>query len=74
MPIDSVEIHAVPVTDPQRSTRFFRDVPGFERVREEPMGRGATIAWVTWFAQIRPGGARDTAASPSTARTTLAAR
>jgi catechol 2,3-dioxygenase-like lactoylglutathione lyase family enzyme len=58
----------VPVSDQQRSKRFYRDVVGFELVREEPIGPGqswiqlapkgspTTIALVTWFDTMRPGG------------------
>ena len=68
MPITSFEILSVPVSDPQRSKAFYRDVLGFELVREEPMGpnmswiqlaprgQGVTIALVTWFEQMKPGG------------------
>jgi catechol 2,3-dioxygenase-like lactoylglutathione lyase family enzyme len=68
MPIKSFEIVSVPVSDQQRSKVFYRDVLGFELVREEPMGPGqswiqlaplgssTTIALVTWFEAMRPGG------------------
>ena len=68
MPITSFEILSVPVSDPQRSKAFYRDVLGFELIREEPMGpdmswiqlaprgQGVTIALVTWFEQMKPGG------------------
>ncbi len=68
MPIHSFEILSVPVSDPQRAKRFYRDVLGFDLVREEPMGpgmtwiqlappgQGVTIALVTWFDQMKPGG------------------
>jgi catechol 2,3-dioxygenase-like lactoylglutathione lyase family enzyme len=66
--IVSFEILSVPVSDQQRSKTFYRDVLGFELVREEPMGPGqswiqlspkgcaTTIALVTWFESMRPGG------------------
>src|ERR1700689_1133982 len=38
MAIKSFEIVSVPVSDQQRSKEFYRDVVGFELVREEPMG------------------------------------
>ena len=68
MPIQSFEIISVPVTDPQRAKRFYQDVLGFELVREQPMGpdmtwiqlapkgQSVTIALVTWFEQMKPGG------------------
>jgi catechol 2,3-dioxygenase-like lactoylglutathione lyase family enzyme len=66
--IKSFEIVSVPVSDQQRSKQFYRDVLGFELVREDPMGPGqswiqlapkgspTTIALVTWFETMRPGG------------------
>jgi catechol 2,3-dioxygenase-like lactoylglutathione lyase family enzyme len=68
MSIHSVEIISVPVSDQQRAKRFYQDVLGFELVRESPMGPGmnwiqlaprghsVTIALVTWFDQMKPGG------------------
>ncbi|MGC1548701.1 MAG: VOC family protein [Rhodanobacter sp.] len=68
MAITSFEILSVPVSDPQRSKAFYRDVLGFDLVRESPMGPGqtwiqlspvgcaTTIALVTWFDTMRPGG------------------
>ena len=68
MPIRSFEIISVPVSDQQRAKRFYADVLGFELVRESPMGpgmswiqlaprgQGVTIALVTWFDQMKPGG------------------
>ena len=68
MSIHSFEILSVPVSDPQRAKLFYRDVLGFELIREEPMGpdmtwiqlappgQGVTIALVTWFEQMKPGG------------------
>jgi predicted enzyme related to lactoylglutathione lyase len=58
----------VPVTDPERAKAFYRDVLGFTLLREEPMGPGqkwiqlappgcaTTIALVTWFEAMKPGG------------------
>jgi predicted enzyme related to lactoylglutathione lyase len=66
--ITSFEIVSVPVSDQQRSKQFYRDVVGFELVREDLMGPGqswiqlapkgcaTTIALVTWFETMRPGG------------------
>jgi catechol 2,3-dioxygenase-like lactoylglutathione lyase family enzyme len=68
MAIHSFEILSVPVRDPQRAKAFYRDVLGFELVRESPMGPGqtwiqlapkghsVTIALVTWFDRMKPGG------------------
>jgi len=68
MPVSSFEIVSVPVSDQDRSLRFYRDVLGLDLVREEPMGPGqkwiqlapkgcaTTIALVTWFETMRPGG------------------
>jgi catechol 2,3-dioxygenase-like lactoylglutathione lyase family enzyme len=68
MAIKSFEIVSVPVSDQQRSMQFYRDVVGFELLRDEPMGPGqswiqlapkgclTTIALVTWFETMRPGG------------------
>ena len=68
MAIKSFEIISVPVSDQQRSKQFYRDVLGFELLRDEPMGPGqswiqlapkgclTTIALVTWFETMRPGG------------------
>lgn len=68
MAITSFEIVSVPVADPQRAKRFYQDVLGFELVRESPMGPdmtwiqlsppgcSMTIALVTWFDTMPPGG------------------
>jgi catechol 2,3-dioxygenase-like lactoylglutathione lyase family enzyme len=68
MTISSFEIVSVPVSDQEQSKIFYRDVVGFEVLREEPMGPGqkwiqlalkgcsTTIALVTWFETMRPGG------------------
>jgi len=68
MSISSFEILSVPVSDAQRAKQFYRDVLGFELLREEPMGPGmswiqlappgqtVSIALVTWFEQMKPGG------------------
>ncbi len=68
MAITSFEIVSVPVTDPQHAKRFYQEVLGFELVRESPMGPeqtwiqlcppgcATTIALVTWFDTMRPGG------------------
>lgn len=68
MSISGFEILSVPVSDPQRAKAFYRDVLGFELIRESPMGpdmtwiqlappgQAVTIALVTWFDRMRPGG------------------
>jgi catechol 2,3-dioxygenase-like lactoylglutathione lyase family enzyme len=68
MTIRSFEIISIPVSDQERAKRFYRDTLGFELLREESMGstgkwiqlapRGCstTIALVTWFDAMRPGG------------------
>ncbi len=68
MPILSFEIVSVPVSDQGKSLDFYHQVLGFDIVRNEPMGPGArwiqlaphgsptTIALVTWFDNMRPGG------------------
>lgn len=68
MAITSFEIVSVPVSDPEKSKIFYRDVLGFDLIREEPMGPemkwiqlaphgcATTIALVTWFDTMRPGG------------------
>lgn len=68
MTIHSFEILSVPVSDQQRAKLFYRDVLGFAVIREDPMGPGmswiqlappgqpVTIALVTWFETMKPGG------------------
>jgi catechol 2,3-dioxygenase-like lactoylglutathione lyase family enzyme len=68
MAIQSFEILSVPVSDQDRAKRFYQDTLGFELVREDPMGPtqkwiqlapkgcSTTIALVTWFDAMRPGG------------------
>ena len=68
MSIHSFEIISVPVADQQRAKHFYKDVLGFELIRESPMGPGmswiqlapkghsVTIALVSWFEQMKPGG------------------
>jgi catechol 2,3-dioxygenase-like lactoylglutathione lyase family enzyme len=68
MSIHSFEVISVPVADQQRAKIFYRDVLGFELIRESPMGPGmswiqlapkghsVTIALVSWFEQMKPGG------------------
>jgi catechol 2,3-dioxygenase-like lactoylglutathione lyase family enzyme len=68
MAIVSFEIVSVPVSDQERSKIFYRDILGFDVLRNEPMGPsarwiqlsppgcGTTIALVTWFDTMKPGG------------------
>jgi catechol 2,3-dioxygenase-like lactoylglutathione lyase family enzyme len=68
MALVSFEIVSVPVADQEKSKIFYRDILGFTLLREEPMGPGAkwiqlapagcstTIALVTWFDNMKPGG------------------
>ena len=68
MTITTFEIVSIPVADAQKSKAFYRDVMGFTLIREEPMGpdmtwiqlapKGSpvTIALVTWFDNLKPGG------------------
>ena len=68
MTILSFEILSVPVSDQQRAKQFYRNVLGFKLIREEPMGPGmswiqlappgqsVTVALVTWFENMKPGG------------------
>jgi catechol 2,3-dioxygenase-like lactoylglutathione lyase family enzyme len=68
MSISSFEILSVPVSDQERAKKFYRDILGFDLLREEAMGPDAkwiqlapkgcatTIALVTWFDGMRPGG------------------
>jgi catechol 2,3-dioxygenase-like lactoylglutathione lyase family enzyme len=67
MAITSFEVVSVPVSDPQRSKAFYRDVLGFALLREMPMGPtqtwiqlsppgcATTIALVTWFDKMPSG-------------------
>ncbi len=68
MAITSFEIVSVPVTDPDKARDFYQHMLGMDLLREEPMGPGqkwiqlapkgcsTTIALVTWFDTMRPGG------------------
>ena len=68
MSITSFEIISVPVADQQRAKQFYREILGFDLLREEPMGPSAkwiqlapkgcatTITLATWFDSMRPGG------------------
>jgi catechol 2,3-dioxygenase-like lactoylglutathione lyase family enzyme len=68
MAIVSFEIISVPVSDQDKSKAFYRDVLGFTLLRDEPMGPTGrwiqltppgcttTVALVTWFDNMKPGG------------------
>jgi catechol 2,3-dioxygenase-like lactoylglutathione lyase family enzyme len=68
MAITSFEIVSVPVADQEIAKKFYRDVLGFELLRDEPMGPSGrwiqlapqgcatTISLVGWFDSMRPGG------------------
>jgi catechol 2,3-dioxygenase-like lactoylglutathione lyase family enzyme len=68
MTISSFEIVSVPVSDQERAKQFYRDTLGFDVLRDEamgpkdrwiqlaPKGCSTTIALVTWFETMRPGG------------------
>ena len=68
MTITSFEVGSIPVLGAQKAKAFYRDVMGFTLIREEPLGpdmtwiqlapKGSpvTIALVTWFDDLKPGG------------------
>jgi catechol 2,3-dioxygenase-like lactoylglutathione lyase family enzyme len=68
MTISSFEIVSVPVSDQERAKQFYRDTLGFDLLRDEamgpkdrwiqlaPKGCSTTIALVTWFETMQPGG------------------
>ena len=69
MALVSFEIVSVPVADQQRSKVFYQEILGFDLLREESMGPSGgkwiqlappgcttTIALVTWFDTMKPGG------------------
>jgi len=68
MTIISFEIVSVPVENQERAKTFYRDTLGFDVIRDEPMGptsrwiqlapKGCptTIALVSWFDTMQPGG------------------
>jgi len=67
MAIESFEIVSVPVSNQEGAKSFYRDILGFELLRDEPMGSDSrwiqlappgcatTIALVTWFEAMPPG-------------------
>ena len=64
----AVAVVSVPVSDPAAALKFYTEVIGLAVMRDEPMGPemrwiqlqpkdgGATIALVTWFDAMPPGG------------------
>jgi catechol 2,3-dioxygenase-like lactoylglutathione lyase family enzyme len=68
MTITTFEIVSVPVADQERAKLFYRDTLGFDLIREEsmgpqgkwiqlaPKGCATTIALVSWFDAMKPGG------------------
>jgi predicted enzyme related to lactoylglutathione lyase len=68
MAVTSFEIVSVPVSDQERAKTFYRDILDFELIREADMGpqgkwiqlapKGCTttIALVTWYDSMKPGG------------------
>jgi catechol 2,3-dioxygenase-like lactoylglutathione lyase family enzyme len=68
MAITSFELFSVPVSNQQIAKAFYRDILGFEVIREEsmgpdtswiqmsPKGCAVTITLVTWFDAMKPGG------------------
>lgn len=70
MSIRRIDVMSVPVSDQDRAKSFYRDVLGFEVVRDNPMGPGqqwvqlglpgaeTTITLVTWFDAMPAGSLR----------------
>ena len=68
MAITHINVISLPVTDQDRARDFYVNTLGFELVADTPMGPGmrwvqvgpqhgqASIALVTWFDTMRPGG------------------
>lgn len=64
----AVAVVSIPVADPQKSLEYYRDTLGFTVMRDEPMGPemrwiqmqpkdgGSSLALVTWFEGMGPGG------------------
>jgi len=64
----AIAVVSVPVSDQLKARDFYRDVMGLNLLRDEAMGPdmrwiqlqpkdgGSTIALVTWFEGLRPGG------------------
>ena len=67
MGISSVQVISIPVSDQERSVRFYRDALGFEVINDAEMNDTMrwlqlrpphcefTISLVTWFAEMPPG-------------------
>lgn len=70
MSIRRIDIMSVPVSNQDRAKSFYRDMLGFEVVRDNPMGperqwvqlgllgADTTITLVTWFEAMPPGSLR----------------
>jgi predicted enzyme related to lactoylglutathione lyase len=70
MPMRSIQLFSIPVSDQERAKAFYVDTLGWELVRDDPMGpdqrwvqvkpRGgeASITLVTWFESMTPGSIR----------------
>jgi catechol 2,3-dioxygenase-like lactoylglutathione lyase family enzyme len=68
MSITSFEIVSIPVSDQEGAKAFYRDVLGFEVLRDEPMGPDSrwiqlapagcatSVSLVNWFEAMPPGG------------------
>jgi catechol 2,3-dioxygenase-like lactoylglutathione lyase family enzyme len=68
MAIKNLKIVSIPVRDQETAKRFYHEVVGFEVLIDQPFMSGArwielapagaqtTIALVTWFENMRPGG------------------
>jgi catechol 2,3-dioxygenase-like lactoylglutathione lyase family enzyme len=73
MPITSIDVISVPVSDQQRAKRWYTEQLGFRLIRDEPMGpdarwiqvgpqgdTGASLVLVTWFPTMAPGSLKGT--------------
>ncbi len=70
-----ISVLSIPVSDQDRSKRFYAEVFGFQVIMDSPFGEGmrwvmlrppgggAAITLVTWFAEMRPGSAQGTVLS-----------
>ncbi|MDB5700719.1 MAG: hypothetical protein JWL66_918 [Sphingomonadales bacterium] len=66
----AIAVVSIPVSDPEKSRDFYSHEMGFTVLRDEPMGPGmrwiqlqpkdggSTIALVTWFEGMGPGGVK----------------
>jgi predicted enzyme related to lactoylglutathione lyase len=70
MTIADVALVSIPVSDPERAVRFYRDALGFDVVRDDrsvpgmrwlqlaPAGAGSQLTLATWFETMPPGSLR----------------